>query len=111
MAYVTGVVLATMVVFAVPIRLVMGGQPPTWYVIGWTGHGWLYILYVITVIDLASRARFPLLRTLLVMLAGTVPFMSFVAEHYVTKDVRARLDAAQATPSAARSSATGSSSG
>ena len=25
------------------------------------------------------------------MLAGTVPFLSFVAEHYATKDVRAKL--------------------
>jgi hypothetical protein len=25
------------------------------------------------------------------MLAGTVPFLSFVAEHFATKDVRAKL--------------------
>jgi hypothetical protein len=28
-----------------------------------------------------------------VMLAGTIPTMSFVAEHYVTRDTRARMAA------------------
>ena len=32
---------------------------------------------------------------ILIALGGTVPFMSFVAEHYATKDVRARMAAIQ----------------
>ena len=43
--------------------------------------------------DLATKARLPLRRTVLVMLAGTIPFVSFVAERSVTRDVRARLAA------------------
>jgi len=35
--------------------------------------------------------RYSVLRTLAVLLAGTIPFASFVAEHLVAKDVRARL--------------------
>jgi hypothetical protein len=30
---------------------------------------------------------------ILIALAGTVPFLSFVAEHYATRDVRAKLAA------------------
>jgi integral membrane protein len=53
-------------------------------------HGYGYLVYLITAADLAWRARFSLVRTVLVMLAGTIPFMSFVAEHYVVRDLKAR---------------------
>jgi integral membrane protein len=54
-------------------------------------HGFLYVIYLITTIDLAVKAKFSVVRTVLVMLAGTVPFLSFVAEHNVTRDVRGQL--------------------
>lgn len=54
-------------------------------------HGFLYVIYLITVVDLAFKAKFSVVRTLLVMLAGTVPFLSFVAEHNVTADVQGKL--------------------
>ena len=60
-------------------------------------HGYGYLLYLVTAADLAWRARWSLMKTALVMLAGTVPFMSFVAEHYVVRD----LDAAKAAAPAA----------
>jgi integral membrane protein len=63
----------------------------------WTAHGWLYFIYLIVGVDLAFRLRYPLGKTVLILLAGTVPFMSFVAERFVHKDVAARL--ATATPS------------
>ena len=91
MAYVTGVVLAFMTVVGLPFKYLMG-QSATWYSVGWVGHGWLYVLYVLAAIDLATRCRWGFVRSVLVLLAGTVPFMSFVAEHYVTKDVKARLE-------------------
>lgn len=54
-------------------------------------HGFVYIGYLITVIDLATRLRWSWGRSLLVALAGTVPFLSFVAEHKVTVETRAQL--------------------
>ncbi len=101
MAYVTGVVLAVMTISFVVRHLgAAGSDQPTWYVVGWTAHGWLYLIYLLTTVDLATRARWRMGRTVLVALAGTIPFMSFVAEHYVTKDVRAQLAAAGAPPGA-----------
>ena len=47
-------------------------------------HGWLYLLYVVSAVDLWMRTRLPLGRMVLVALAGTVPVMSFVAERWVT---------------------------
>jgi integral membrane protein len=54
-------------------------------------HGFLYIVYLVLTADLARRSRFSFGFTILVMLSGTIPVMSFVAERFVTKRVRARI--------------------
>ncbi|WP_375496551.1 DUF3817 domain-containing protein [uncultured Jatrophihabitans sp.] len=64
----------------------------------WIAHGWLFVVYVIVTALLGIKLRWPLGRYALVMLAGTIPTMSFVAEHLVTK---AATQAQQAQPSAA----------
>jgi integral membrane protein len=51
-------------------------------------HGFLYIVYLLTVVDLALKARWSLKGTILVMLAGVVPLVSFVVERRVTARVR-----------------------
>ena len=51
-------------------------------------HGYLYLIYVVVAVDLWFRTRLPVGRMLLVVLAGTVPAMSFVAERWVTHRVR-----------------------
>ena len=58
----------------------IGEGPAGWL---WTAHGWLYILYVVAAFMLALQLRWSVVKTLLVMLAGTIPFMSFVAERRV----------------------------
>lgn len=56
-------------------------------------HGWLYLAYVIISVDLWMRTRLPLGRMILVVLAGTVPGMSFVAERWVNSRVRSMIAA------------------
>ena len=89
MAYVVGVLLVVLVCVGVPLKYL--GDNDT--VVTWTGipHGWLYMILIITAFDLGRRARWGWGRVILIALAGTVPFLSFVAEHYATKDVRAKL--------------------
>ena len=90
MAFVTGVVLATMTVIGLPYaKLIVpdGQDPAAWYSFGWMAHGWLYIAYVAVTLDLVFRLRWHVGRALLIILAGTIPFMSFVAERYVTRKV------------------------
>ena len=58
-------------------------------------HGWLYLAYVVASVDLWMRTRLPAGRMFLVVLAGTVPVMSFVAERWVTAKVRPLLPATQ----------------
>ena len=90
MAFVTGVVLAFMTVVGLPFKYVLH-ESATWYTVGWQAHGWLYIIYVAVTLDLVFRLRWHLGRAILILLAGTIPFMSFVAERYVTKRVRPML--------------------
>lgn len=94
MAWVTGVVLASAAVWAVVGYLFWGygdaGAKPGIYGLLWIGHGWLYVLYLITGVDLAFRVRYSVPRTLLILLAGTIPFASFFAEAAVHKDLQRR---------------------
>jgi integral membrane protein len=104
MAYITGVVLATSCLIGLSFEPWAVGQ--TARSILWTAHGYLYILYVAAAFHLSVRSRWKVIKTLLVLLAGTVPFMSFVAERRVTHDEQRRTSAAaEAAPSAARSDA------
>jgi integral membrane protein len=50
-------------------------------------HGLLYIVYLVTVVDLGQRARWSLVRTVGVMLAGAVPVLSFLVERRVAHTV------------------------
>jgi integral membrane protein len=94
MAYVTGIVLATAFVWLIIGRLFLDyGNPdarPALYGYLWLAHGWLYFVYLITGVDLAFRVRYGVLKTVGILLAGTIPFMSFVSEYLVHKDLRAR---------------------
>jgi integral membrane protein len=47
-------------------------------------HGFLYMVYLVAVFDLGRRVDWSLRRMVLVMLAGTVPFLSFYAERVVS---------------------------
>ena len=92
-AYLTGVLLLTLTVALVAL---LGTEPkPEWYAISWTLHGWAYMGYLGSGFALAFLMRWSIARTLLVLLAGTVPAMSFVAERWVIRNVRVR-DAAAA---------------
>ena len=70
-------------------------------------HGYLYLIYVIVAVDLWFRARLPIGRTVLVVLAGTVPFMSFVAERWVTSRLRPMIEGRERVPAADRAASTG----
>lgn len=97
MAYVVGVLLVVLVLIGMPLKYLADYGA----VVTWTGvpHGWLYMVLIVTAYDLGRRVHWPWGRLILIALAGTVPFLSFVAEHYATKDVRARMAAVEPTDS------------
>ena len=91
-AYVVGVVLLVLVLVAMPLKY-LADSPGLVAVVG-PVHGFLYIVYLVVTFDLSMRQRWPLGRMVLLLLAGTVPFLSFVAERWAT----ARVREAAATP-------------
>ena len=88
MAFATGVLLLVLVFVAMPLKYLRDDD--TLVALIGPLHGWLYLAYVITAWLLANQAGWGVLRRLLVVLAGTVPFASFVAERAVVRAVRAR---------------------
>ncbi len=87
MANVVGVLLILLVVIAVPLKYLAGIPGPV-TVLG-TAHGWLYALFFLSAVDLALRAKWSLKGAVVALVLGTIPFLSFVAEHTVTRKMRA----------------------
>jgi integral membrane protein len=81
-AYVVGVMLLLLVFVAMPIKYI-GDDPSAMNVIG-PVHGFLYVVYLLATLDLGRRGRFGLVKMVLVALAGTIPFLSFVAERRIS---------------------------
>lgn len=88
MAYTVGVGLLILVLVAMPLKYLADSEG----VIRVVGplHGFLYMVYLVATVNLAFKARWTPVRMVLVMLAGTIPFVSFVAERRVTDELRAR---------------------
>lgn len=60
-------------------------------------HGWIYVVYLATVIDLWSKLRWRWGRLVTMVLAGVVPVMSFVMERRVHADALAAAGRAPAS--------------
>ncbi|MDX6226177.1 MAG: hypothetical protein QOE64_2553 [Frankiales bacterium] len=87
MAWVVGCWLLLLVLVAMPLKYA-ADSPGLVKVVG-PIHGFLYMVYLVATLDLARRLRWSLVRMVGVMLAGTVPFLSFYVERRTTASVRA----------------------
>lgn len=63
-------------------------------------HGFLFMIYALLCLDLGFRMKWGLGRLFFMVIAGMIPFLSFVAEHKVSQWVRAETAPADA-PAAA----------
>ena len=86
-AYVVGVGLIVLVLIGVPLKY--GADVDSVVAIVGPLHGVLYVVYLLLTLDLARRIRLNPIIMILVMLAGTIPFLSFVAERKMTGYVMA----------------------
>jgi integral membrane protein len=82
-AWIVGVILLVLVLVAMPLKY-LGDNDTVVAAVG-PVHGFLFMVYVALTFDLGRRAGWPLSRMLLVMLAGTIPFLSFWAERKVSR--------------------------
>jgi len=81
MAYVTGVVLIVLCVLAV-MQIWVADEAAV-NVVG-TIHGALYIVYLLVAFPLTRRLRLAPGPTVAVLLAGTIPVMTFVVERWIS---------------------------
>ena len=54
-------------------------------------HGWLYVVYLFADFRLWSLLRWPFTKFILISLGGVVPLLSFIVEHFITRQVGAEL--------------------
>lgn len=81
-AYLAGIVL---ILFTIEIILKYSGILE----IPWFAqlHGIVYMVYVVIAFDMSRRAKLSLRDTFLVLIAGTIPVMSFIAESRIRRRV------------------------
>ena len=82
MAYVTGVVLVILCFVGIPLQV--AGYPAVANDVG-VLHGLLYIIYLVFAWMLSRRLQLATKPTLIMLLAGTIPIMTFVVERWVTR--------------------------
>jgi integral membrane protein len=104
MAYITGVLIIVVCFVGIPLQIAAHNT----FVVNDIGtvHGFLYIVYIVVAYMLAQKLRLPVRQTVILLLAGTIPVMTFVVERwmmraYITPALAAE-DAAPAPQQAAR---------
>lgn len=101
MAYVTGVVLIVLVFAGIPLQVAAHDNVIVNYV--GTTHGILYLIYLVAAflmtVQVGMKPATP--ATVIVLLAGTIPVLTFVVERWVThRYIDPALAAASGTVSA-----------
>jgi integral membrane protein len=104
LANIVGVLLIVLVLVGLPLHygyLVAPGAMPkggrAWQVgadiskyLG-VAHGWLYMTFLVMAFWLSRKAKWDLAFTAVTLLCGTVPILSFWAEHRATRQVNREL--------------------
>jgi integral membrane protein len=65
-----------------------------------TAHGFIYIAFVFIAFALSRMARWSIAFTLVTLISGTVPILSFWAEHRAIRQVQGLLDRRSPGPAA-----------
>jgi integral membrane protein len=89
MAWTTGIWLIALCYEVVLKYVVKVDDPPSWIGIV---HGWVYFVYLLFTANLAVKVRWPIAKTVGVLLAGTIPLLGIIVEHFQTKQLKATHD-------------------
>ena len=81
MAYVTGVVLIVLCFVGIPLQI--AGYPAVANDVG-VVHGILYIIYLACAWILSRKLQLATKPTVIMLLAGTIPVMTFIVERWIT---------------------------
>ena len=95
MATVVGVLLVVLILVGMPLKYLAENGTDLQHTGEWiteylgVAHGWLYMIFLVTAFLLSRRAGWDLPFTIVTLLCGTVPVLSFWAEHRATRRVQA----------------------
>ena len=89
MAWATGIWLILLCAEMVLRYVVKVDWPIEWIP---QAHGAVYFVYLLATLDLAVKARWTPWTTLGTMLAGTIPLLGIILEHFRTKQVKEAFD-------------------
>jgi integral membrane protein len=87
MAWTTGIWLIALC-YEIVMKYVFDDASLSWIAIV---HGWVYFIYLISTANLAVKVRWPIGKTVAVLLAGTIPLVGIIVEHFNTNDIKQRF--------------------
>jgi integral membrane protein len=89
MAWTTGIWLIALCYEMVLKYIVKVEDPPSWIGIV---HGWVYFVYLLFTANLAVKVRWPIGKTVGVLLAGTIPLLGIIVEHFQTTNSKQQFN-------------------
>ena len=97
MAYITGVLIIVVCFVGIPLQVAANNT----FIVNQIGtvHGFLYIVYIIVAYILAQKLKMKLWPTILLLLAGTIPILTFFVERWMNRTYIAPALAAESAPS------------
>lgn len=87
MAYIVGTLLVLLCFVAMPLKY-FGPKNPAFVTLTAVPHGWLFMVLILTVIDLGRRVHWSVQHMLLIIVTGLLPFVTFYAEHRAAGEVK-----------------------
>ena len=89
LAWMTGIWLIALCYEIILKYVVKVDDPPSW--IG-VVHGWVYFVYLLFTANLAVKVRWPIAKTIGVLLAGTIPLLGIIVEQVQTREIKERFN-------------------
>ena len=89
MAWLTGIWLIALCYEIILKYVVKVDNPPSW--IG-VVHGWVYFVYLLFTANLAVKVRWPIAKTIGVLLSGTIPLLGIIVEQVQTREIKERFN-------------------
>jgi len=97
MAYITGVLIIVVCFVGIPMQVAAHNT----FIVNQIGtvHGFLYIVYIVFAYILAQKLKMKMGPTVLLLLAGTIPVMTFFVERWMMRAYITPALAAESVPS------------
>ena len=97
MAYITGVLIIVVCFVGIPLQVAANNT----FIVNQIGtvHGFLYIVYIIVAYILAQKLKMKFWPTILLLLAGTIPILTFFVERWMNRTYIAPALAAESARS------------